>query len=80
MLLLSAAFSLSLHSAMNHPHGEGLLAAGVAPAKAPVQVKGHPGQVSHVLQQGKEGEILKAAIPYALTYVLITGIIVYIFS
>lgn len=31
-------------------------------------------------QQGKEGEILKAAIPYALTYVLITGIIVYIFS
>lgn len=31
-------------------------------------------------QQGKEGEILKAAIPYALVYVIITGIIVYIFS
>ena len=31
-------------------------------------------------QQGKEGEILKAAIPYALAYVVITGIIVYIFS
>ena len=31
-------------------------------------------------QQGKEGEILKAAIPYALAYVIITGIIVYIFS
>ena len=31
-------------------------------------------------QQGKEGEILKAAIPYALMYVAITGIIVYIFS
>ena len=31
-------------------------------------------------QQGKEGEILKAAIPYALVYVAITGIIVYIFS
>ena len=31
-------------------------------------------------QQGKEGEILKAAIPYALIYVAITGIIVYIFS
>lgn len=31
-------------------------------------------------QQGKEGEILKAAIPYALAYVVITGIIVFIFS
>lgn len=31
-------------------------------------------------QQGKEGEILKAAIPYALVYVCITGIIVYLFS
>ena len=28
-------------------------------------------------QQGKEGEILKSAIPYALAYVLITGVIVY---
>ena len=27
-------------------------------------------------QQGKEGEILKSAIPYALAYVLITGVIV----
>ena len=31
-------------------------------------------------QQGKEGEILKAAIPYALAYIVITGIIVFIFS
>ncbi|WP_459188717.1 L-lactate permease [Parabacteroides sp. APC149_11_2_Y6] len=31
-------------------------------------------------QQGKEGEILKAAIPYALAYVIIAGLIVYIFS
>lgn len=31
-------------------------------------------------QQWKEGEILKAAIPYALVYVCITGIIVYLFS
>lgn len=31
-------------------------------------------------QQGKEGEILKAAIPYALVYVCITGIIIYLFS
>lgn len=31
-------------------------------------------------QQGKEGEILKAAIPYALAYVVITGVIVFIFS
>lgn len=31
-------------------------------------------------QQGKEGEILKSAILYALAYVLITGVIVYIFS
>lgn len=31
-------------------------------------------------QQGKEGEILKATIPYALVYVCITGIIVYLFS
>lgn len=31
-------------------------------------------------QQGKEGEILKAAIPYALAYVVIAGIIVYAFS
>ena len=31
-------------------------------------------------QQGKEGEILKSAIPYALVYVVITGIIVFIFS
>lgn len=31
-------------------------------------------------QQGKEGEILKTAIPYALAYVVITGVVVYIFS
>ena len=31
-------------------------------------------------QQGKEGEILQAAIPYALAYVVITGVIVFIFS
>lgn len=31
-------------------------------------------------QQGREGEILKTAIPYALVYVAITGVIVYIFS
>ncbi len=31
-------------------------------------------------QQGKEGEILKSAFPYALMYVVITGILVYIFS
>lgn len=31
-------------------------------------------------QQGKEGEILKSAMPYALVYVAITGILVYIFS
>ena len=31
-------------------------------------------------QQGKEGEILKAAIPYALAYVVLTGVIVFIFS
>ncbi len=31
-------------------------------------------------QQGKEGEILKAAIPYALIYVVITGVLVYVFS
>ena len=31
-------------------------------------------------QQGQEGEILKAAIPYALAYVVITGVIVFIFS
>lgn len=31
-------------------------------------------------QQGKEGAILKAAIPYALMYVVITGLLVYIFS
>lgn len=31
-------------------------------------------------QQGKEGEILKAAIPYVLAYVVITGVIVFIFS
>ena len=31
-------------------------------------------------QQGKEGEILKAAIPYALAYGVITGVIVFIFS
>lgn len=31
-------------------------------------------------QQGKEGEILKSAIPYALAYVVITGIVVFIFS
>lgn len=30
--------------------------------------------------QGKEGDILKAAIPYALVYVVITGIMVFIFS
>lgn len=30
--------------------------------------------------QGKEGEILKSAIPYALLYVVIAGIMVYIFS
>lgn len=31
-------------------------------------------------QQGKEGEILKAALPYALAYVVITGIIVFLFG
>lgn len=31
-------------------------------------------------QQGKEGEILKSAIPYALAYVVITGVLVYLFS
>lgn len=31
-------------------------------------------------QQGKEGDILKSALPYALAYVVITGIIVYLFS
>lgn len=31
-------------------------------------------------QQGKEGEILKAAIPYALAYVAIAGIMVFLFS
>lgn len=31
-------------------------------------------------QQGKEGEILKSAIPYALAYVVITGVLVYVFS
>ena len=31
-------------------------------------------------QQGKEGEILKAAIHYAMAYVVITGVIVFIFS
>lgn len=31
-------------------------------------------------QQGKEGEILKKAFPYALIYVAVTGILVYIFS
>lgn len=31
-------------------------------------------------EQGKEGEILKAAIPYALAYVVIAGIMVFIFS
>lgn len=31
-------------------------------------------------QQGKEGEILKSALPYALAYVVITGVIVYFFS
>lgn len=31
-------------------------------------------------QQGKEGEILKSALPYALAYVVITGVLVYIFS
>lgn len=31
-------------------------------------------------QQGKEGEILKTAIPYALAYVVITGIIVFAFA
>lgn len=30
-------------------------------------------------QQGKEGEILKAAIPYALAYVAIAGVIVFLF-
>ena len=41
---------------MNHAHGQSLLAAGMAPTEAPIQVKGHPGQVAHVLQQGKKGE------------------------
>ena len=31
-------------------------------------------------QQGKEGEILKAAMPYALAYVAIAGVVVYLFS
>lgn len=31
-------------------------------------------------QQGREGEILKAALPYALAYVVIAGVLVYIFS
>ena len=31
-------------------------------------------------EQGKEGNILKAALPYALVYVIITGIIVYLFA
>ncbi len=31
-------------------------------------------------QQGKEGDILKSALPYALAYVVITGIMVYLFS
>ncbi|HIS33844.1 MAG TPA: L-lactate permease [Candidatus Avirikenella pullistercoris] len=31
-------------------------------------------------QQGQEGSILKAAVPYALAYVIITGIIVYAFA
>ncbi|MBP6065572.1 L-lactate permease [Bacteroides sp.] len=31
-------------------------------------------------QQGKEGEILKAAMPYSLVYILIAGIIVFFFS
>lgn len=31
-------------------------------------------------EQGKEGSILKAALPYALVYVVITGIIVYLFA
>lgn len=47
---------ISSHSAMNHAHGQSLLAAGMAPTEAPIQVKGHPGQVAHVLQQGKKGE------------------------
>lgn len=31
-------------------------------------------------QQGQEGSILKAAIPYALAYVIITGIVVFLFA
>ena len=31
-------------------------------------------------QQGQEGAILKAAIPYALAYVIITGVIVCLFA
>lgn len=31
-------------------------------------------------QQGKEGSILKSAIPYALLYVVISGIVVYLFT
>ena len=31
-------------------------------------------------EQGKEGSILKAALPYALVYVVITGVVVYIFA
>ena len=31
-------------------------------------------------EQGKEGSILKAALPYALVYVVITGVVVYVFA
>ena len=31
-------------------------------------------------EQGKEGSILKAALPYALFYVVITGVVVYVFA
>ena len=56
MLLLSAAFSLSLHSAMNHAHGECLFAACMAAFEAMVQIKGYTGQVAQIFQQRKQRE------------------------
>ena len=35
---------------------------------------------SACVEQGKEGSILKAALPYALVYVVITGVVVYVFA
>ena len=40
-------------AAKPHADGKGLLAAGTAAFQRPVQVVGHPGQVTHILQQGK---------------------------